>query len=64
LCGTWELLADAVCPEKAAGLRRKGYASVGARKREWAEAIAPLIDLGRHRSPSLQYFVRKGLEFC
>jgi len=58
------LLADAVCPEKAAGLRRKGYASVGARKREWAEAIAPLIDLGRHRSPSLQYFVRKGLEFC
>jgi len=26
---TWEVLADAVCPEKASGLKKQGYAVVG-----------------------------------
>jgi hypothetical protein len=63
ICGTWELLADAICREKASGLKKLGYPEIGRRKCEWAERIAPLIDLERNSSESFQYFVRKVRQF-
>lgn len=33
--------------------------AVGGKKHEWANAIAPLIDLDRNQSPSFNYFVKK-----
>ena len=50
ICGTWEVLADALYPEKASGLKRLGYAVVGSRKQEWAKNIA--------RSPNLPKFLQ------
>ncbi|HPF21086.1 MAG TPA: DUF4276 family protein [Syntrophomonas sp.] len=59
ICGTWEILADAVCREKASGLKKLGYPEIGIRKSEWMEKIAPNINLERNSSESFQYFVRK-----
>lgn len=56
ICGTWELLADAVCRGGAAGLRRSGWQAVGKEKSEWAERIAPHMDVDRNSSPSFRYF--------
>ncbi len=63
ICETWELLADAVCPERIGGLKRMGYRVIGQRKSEWARRIGPLIDMERNASPSFQHFLRqiKGL---
>ncbi len=68
ICNTWEVLADALCLERAAGLRRIGYPEIGIRKSEWAEKIAPLVEIDRNNSSSFKYFVRKvkemaGLDF-
>lgn len=56
ICGTWELLADAVYPDGAAGLKRSGWQAAGKEKSEWAEHIAPHMDVDRNSSPSFQYF--------
>lgn len=60
ICGTWEVLANAVHPGGAARLKHLGYPDAGAAKREWAENIAPHMDTARNRSPSFQAF-RDGL---
>lgn len=59
ICGTWEVLADSLCAEKAIGLKKLGIFEIGKRKIDWANHITPLIDLERNQSPSFQYFVRK-----
>ena len=56
ICGTWELLADAVYRGGAAGLERSGRHAVGREKSEWAKHIAPHMDVDRNASPSFQYF--------
>ena len=56
ICGTWEMLADAVFRGGAAGLRRSGWQAVGKKKSEWAERIASRMDVDRNSSPSFQYF--------
>ena len=56
ICGTWELLADAVYRGGAAGLSRAGWQAVGKEKSEWAERIASRMDVDRNSSPSFQYF--------
>ena len=56
ICSTWERLADAVYPDGANALRKKGWQAVGAEKSRWASAIAPHIDISRNRSPSFAYF--------
>ena len=63
ICGTWELLADAVYAGGAKALKAKGWQAIGAQKSIWAEAIAPAIDVERNLSPSFQYFRRKLTEF-
>ena len=63
ICETWELLADAICPERIIGLKRMGYPVIGRRKSEWARRIGALIDMEHNASPSFNHFLRqiKGL---
>ena len=41
ICGTWELLADAVSQGGSSALRRKGGQAVGIEKSAWVEHISP-----------------------
>lgn len=56
VCGTWEVLADAVHAQGSTSLKKKGYPEVGIAKCDWARTIAPLVDVERNRSPSFQRF--------
>ena len=56
ICGTWELLADAVHRGGAAALKRAGWQAVGREKAAWAERIGRHVDPCRNGSPSFQYF--------
>ena len=60
ICGTWEILADAVHPGGAQKLKRLGYPEVGRAKCEWAERIAPYLDVDQNQSKSFQVF-REGV---
>ena len=59
ICGTWELLADAVSQGGANGLKKKGWAAVGEEKSIWAERITPHMDVAINASPSFRYFRQK-----
>lgn len=61
ICGTWELLADAVYPGGSAALKSKGWQAIGYEKFIWAGIIGPLVDATRNASPSFQSF-RKDLQ--
>lgn len=59
ICGTWELLADAVYP---GGLRKfrkdcPSYIEVGQKKSEWAKKIGVHMNLYENKSPSFQAFL-------
>ncbi len=56
ICGTWEVLADAVHPGGAAKLKESGYPAAGSAKCGWAEAIAPYMNVDENRSPSFRVF--------
>lgn len=56
ICGTWEVLADAVYPGGVSALSSKGRQAVGMEKSRWAESICPYMELGRNQSPSFRYF--------
>ena len=56
ICGTWEVLADAVDRRGSSRLRRATYREIGKTKRRWAEQIAPLMDVNRNKSKSFQVF--------
>ena len=56
ICGTWEVLADAVHPGGAAKLKESGYPVTGNAKCDWAENIAPCMDVDENRSPSFRVF--------
>ena len=56
ICGTWEILADAVHPGGALGLKRLGYPEIGKAKRRWAEDIAPHMNVENNQSESFQVF--------
>jgi hypothetical protein len=59
ICGIWETLADAVASGGASGLAQQGWRAVGTAKSEWAEKIAPHMDVAANRSPSFRYFISK-----
>ena len=59
ICGTWELLADALYAGGSGGLKKKGFQAVGKEKSAWSEKITPLMDVGANGSPSFQYFRSK-----
>ena len=56
ICGTWEVLADAVHRGGSARLKRLGYPDTGKAKCEWAKEIAPHMDMDRNQSKSFQVF--------
>ena len=56
ICGTWEVLADAVYPGGTAALSSEGWQAVGMEKSRWAESISPHMELGSNKSPSFRYF--------
>ena len=56
ICGTWEVLADAVHPGGAAKLKESGYPPTGIEKCAWAEKISPCMDVDENRSPSFRVF--------
>ncbi len=59
ICGTWELLADAVSQGGATGLKKEGWTAVGKEKWTWAERIAPHMNVTINASPSFRYFRKK-----
>lgn len=61
VCGTWELLADAVYPGGARAVKKAGWPLPGNLKHEWAENIGPHMDVTRNQSPSFCTF-RDGLQ--
>ncbi len=60
VCGTWELLADAIHKGGASALKSAGWPAPGQAKCAWAARIGAHIDLERNRSQSFQAF-RDGL---
>ena len=56
ICGTWELLADAVFAGGSAELRERGWQAVGREKSMWAEEITPHMNVDANASPSFCYF--------
>jgi hypothetical protein len=59
ICGTWEIMADAVYAGGAAALKRQGWQAVGHEKSKWADAIAPKVDHNRNVSPSFSIFLQR-----
>lgn len=60
VCGTWELLADAVHIGGHAAISAAGWPLQGQAKHEWARRIAPHMDVENNNSPSFVKF-RDGL---
>lgn len=60
VCGTWEVLADAIVPGGVAALKKQGFSRSGAFKHECADRIGPLMDVNRNVSPSFGQ-TRQGL---
>ena len=60
VCGTWELLADAVYPGGSQAIKKAGWPLPGRIKHEWAVNIGPHMDTALNASPSFCRF-RDGL---
>lgn len=60
VCGTWEVLADAVHPGGSAALQKEGWPLPGEIKHGWAERIGPRMNIEQNLSPSFCKF-RDGL---
>jgi len=56
ICGTWEILADAVCKGGREALSKRGWQAIGEQKSAWAEAISPHMNVDDNSSPSFQVF--------
>ncbi len=59
ICGTWELLADAVYRGGSNRLTNEGGQAVGREKSNWSKTIAPHMDVENNASPSFRYFREK-----
>jgi len=56
ICGTWEVLADALFHGGSERLAEAGYPYVGREKYRWAENIGQYMDVHKNRSPSFRAF--------
>ena len=59
ICGTWELLADAVYKSGHKGLSGEGWQSVGKQKSLWAQEISPHMNVDENKSPSFIFMREK-----
>lgn len=59
ICGTWEVLADAVYPGGSQKLHKEHFSfmEIGKLKAEWARNIGVHMDLRANQSPSFNYFI-------
>jgi hypothetical protein len=62
ICGTWEILAEALYNGGVAALSAKGWWAIGAEKSQWAEKISPHMNIKNNASPSFIYFRNTLLE--
>jgi hypothetical protein len=60
VCGTWELLAEAIHPDGSRKIKKAGWPLPGQIKNEWARNIGPLLEPDRNESPSFRK-LRDGL---
>ena len=60
VCGTWEMLADALVKGGAAAFKKQGFYKSGEFKHECAHRIGPLMDVLRNQSPSFGH-TRQGV---
>jgi hypothetical protein len=60
ICGTWELLANALVVGGVAAVKKSGWPAPGQLKHEWAEKISPQMDVEQNLSPSFAK-LRNGL---
>ena len=58
ICGTWELLADAVYPGGHETLKQLGYSLIGKEKCAWANNITEVMSMSKNNSPSFQHFIK------
>jgi hypothetical protein len=56
ICGTWEILADAVYKGGSRELKNKPPFVIGEQKSIWANSIGQYLDASVNKSPSFQYF--------
>ncbi len=56
ICGTWELLADAVYKGGSKALTGRNYKEIGLAKSNWAESICPHMNVEANTSPSFRHF--------
>lgn len=61
ICGTWELLADAIYPGGLTKMKKEcpTYKEKGLIKSEWASNIGTYMDLNKNQSPSFNYFIKE-----
>lgn len=61
ICGTWELLADAIYPGGHQKMIKDAllYTEIGKMKFEWAHNIGMQLNLAGNRSPSFRYFIEE-----
>jgi hypothetical protein len=57
VCGTWEVLANAVVDGGLEAVRRRGGPLPGDLKHEWAKRVGPNMSIHENASPSF-------LKFC
>ena len=59
ICGTWEVLADAVYPGGSQKLHKEHFSfmEIGKLKAEWARNIGIHMNLSANQSPSFNYFI-------
>lgn len=55
ICGTWEVLADAIYKGGHEALKRKGWQAVGTEKSAWAKTISPHMNINDNVSPSFNF---------
>jgi len=58
ICGTWELLADAICKGGYNHLVKQGWQAVGKEKSIWAVRISPHMIIDKNRSPSFNNMLK------
>ena len=56
ICGTWELLAEAVFTGGLRALKKEDKQAVGREKSIWAQKITPYMNVEQNVSPSFRYF--------
>lgn len=56
VCGTWEVLCRAVCPDTYRSVIEVGYPAIGNYKAKWADNISNFMSPDNNRSPSFKLF--------